>query len=94
MLKSLEVQSRTLKGKDPLKRLTSQFLYINVYGHEGIYEIYEGKKGFLRRKSVDVLRICFYCDKTNRSLELKFRGYDVKEHFPGILSYIGGSKCH
>jgi hypothetical protein len=68
-------------AKPGRKRLAGASIVIN--GHSGAYEYVDDGK---RR----VLRLLFYCDVTDRTVEIKIEG--VKDSSP--LYYLSQSQCH
>ncbi len=65
-----------------------------VNGHNAFYTLGEEKIGFIHRKKLDTIVVGFYCDTTNRYLEIKIRGSRLRGIAEEVLDYLRLSTCH
>ncbi len=91
--KALEVRVRI--SRKPFKwgksRNTSKTL---VGGHEADYTITSETVGLFRKRTLQVLLVRFYCDRTGRHIEIRLRGAVKPALLLEALQHLGDTGCH
>lgn len=67
-------------------------LYIN--GHKAKYVLGKLRRGLIFKELLDVLVISYYCDLTDRYIELIFYSREIKNLYKDFLDTIRDSECH
>lgn len=67
---------------------------ILINGHKGVIRGYRVKKGFIRKKWVEVVDVSFYCEETNRSIRIRMYGSSLIDKLPFIQESLSNSVCH
>ncbi len=65
-----------------------------VGGHEASYTLTSETVGLLRKRRLEVLVVRFYCDHTNRHIEIKLRGPVQPSALREALQHLVGVTCH
>ncbi len=84
----------TVKIREKVRKGVSLGDEYRVNGHSAFYALGEEKIGFIRRRKLDTIVVGFFCDTTNRYLEIKIRGHRLRGIAEEVLDYLRLSTCH
>jgi len=63
-------------------------------GHEAAYVLGETKVGLFKKRTIKILQLSFYCDKTERTITLTLTGDCAGDDLIQILEVIPRLECH
>ncbi len=67
---------------------------VNVNGHNAEYIVGKFERGRLFKEQFDALIIKYYCDLTERYIELYFYSKDIRSLYKEFLKAVVDSTCH
>ncbi|MGB9728779.1 MAG: hypothetical protein ACP5GU_05935 [Thermoprotei archaeon] len=65
-----------------------------ISSHKASYSLVSRSIGFIKKQQIQVLNIHFYCDHTNRTIELEIMGKDILSELKNFISNLKESICH
>ena len=69
----------------------NQFL---INGHKAFYRVGTVTRGLFRKKTFDSIEISFYCNVTNRTINLRLLGINLLKYVDDLLDALSTSTCH
>ncbi|MEM3832483.1 MAG: hypothetical protein QW128_02650 [Thermoprotei archaeon] len=65
-----------------------------ISSHKASYNLVNKSIGFIKKQQMQTLSIHFYCDHTNRAIELEIVGKDVLSEVKNFVNNLKESICH
>ena len=83
--------SITVREGKRIKVLKHQF---TINGHEAFYSTGKIKKGLIKKRIFDNIKISFYCDVTNRTISIDITGLNLLKFEKELIDALRTSICH
>jgi len=81
----------TVREGRKVKALENPF---TVNGHEAFYSFGKVKRGLIKKRLFDNIKISFYCDVTNRTINIDMTGINLLEFKGELIDALRTSICH
>lgn len=65
-----------------------------IASHKASYNLISKDVGFIKKQTIQVLHVHFYCENTNRTIELEITGKDISSEFKNLVTNFQESICH
>lgn len=65
-----------------------------IASHKASYNLISKDIGFIKKQTVQVLYVHFYCENTNRTIELEITGKDISNELKNLVINFQESICH
>lgn len=65
-----------------------------ISSHKASYNLVSKSIGFIKKQEIQELNIHFYCDHTNRIIELEIVGKNITNELKNLINNLKDSICH
>jgi ribosomal protein L9 len=67
---------------------------VKIASHKAYYNLINKDVGFIKKQAIQILYIRFYCENTNRTIELEITGKDISDELKNLVVNVQESICH